>query len=220
VAWIASHQQMRTDPLVGRLARKLAIGRAQALGHLHLLWWWCIDHAPNGDLSPFEPEDVAEAAEWEGDPEVFVAGLRESGWLVEGKIAGWEQRAGALMSHRQRQQRYRARLQAGNGRHSDVTDTYKEDSTEQYSKRDSMDPSAQGAEGSSSSFFSGNRKAARGRRAVTGELDVQKYLTGKYARFFAADRGVEPEAADLPEASPPQEQATHPAAQGSSAGIT
>lgn len=132
MAWIASHQQLRTDPRVGRLARKLGITRAQVLGHLHLLWWWCADHAPSGNLSEFEPQEVADAAEWEGDAETFVACLRECRWLDKDMVAGWKERAGALISHRQRQQRYRARAHSGHQR--DVTVTYKEYSTEQYSR--------------------------------------------------------------------------------------
>jgi len=48
-------------------------------GHLHWLWWWALDTQPDGDLSAYDPEDIAEAAGWEGDAAVFVAALMNCG---------------------------------------------------------------------------------------------------------------------------------------------
>ncbi|MHB8646466.1 MAG: hypothetical protein ACYDAR_11830 [Thermomicrobiales bacterium] len=36
------------------------------IGHLHLLWWWCLDYAPDGDLQSFSPDDLEMAMGWEG----------------------------------------------------------------------------------------------------------------------------------------------------------
>jgi hypothetical protein len=49
------------------------------IGHLHLLWYWALDHSDGGDLSKFDADDLADAACWEGDPAEFVAALVECG---------------------------------------------------------------------------------------------------------------------------------------------
>ena len=51
MAWIESHQELRHHYKTKRLARELKVTVAAAIGHLHCLWWWAIDFAPDGDLS-------------------------------------------------------------------------------------------------------------------------------------------------------------------------
>lgn len=74
--WIHSYQSLRNHPKTRKLSRRVG-GIAPAVGHLHCLWWWSMDYARDGDLTKFTPEDVAIAAEWDGDPETFI------GYLVE-----------------------------------------------------------------------------------------------------------------------------------------
>ncbi len=75
MAWIESHQDLATNPKAKRLARILDVPLAQAIGHLHMLWWWAIDHAPDGDISRFDAYDIADAAGWEGTPTAIVEAL-------------------------------------------------------------------------------------------------------------------------------------------------
>lgn len=75
MAWIESHQDLRTNPKAKRLARMLDVPLAQAIGHLHMLWWWALDHAFDGDLHRFDAYDVADAAGWDGDADRFVRAL-------------------------------------------------------------------------------------------------------------------------------------------------
>lgn len=75
MAWIESHQDMATNPKTRRAARLLDVPIPQVIGHLHMLWWWALDHAFEGDLSDFEPLDLADACAWDGDPDVFVDAL-------------------------------------------------------------------------------------------------------------------------------------------------
>lgn len=77
--WLPSHQNLREHPKLHKFARLLGINRAQAIGHLHLLWWWTLSYAPDGDLSSFDVTDLAIAAEWEGDADKFVAALIDCG---------------------------------------------------------------------------------------------------------------------------------------------
>ena len=75
MAWIESHQDLRTNPKAKRLARQLDVPLAQAIGHLHMLWWWALDHAFEGDLHRFDAYDVADAAGWDGNADTFVHAL-------------------------------------------------------------------------------------------------------------------------------------------------
>ncbi len=176
MAWIASSQGLGTDPRVWRLARRLGVSRAQVLGHLHLLWWWCLEHAPLGDVSGLEAEDLAEAAEWGGDAGRFAEVLVECGWLEGGKVAGWQERAGALMAHRRRQRLYRERVRGDGGR-GDVTVTGQQYSNSTEERFISPSPSK------------GKGRKFRGRAVGAGELEADKYLRGKYAKFFAPSAG-------------------------------
>lgn len=73
--WIESHQALATHPKVRRLSRLLDISVPTAIGHVHLLWWWALEFAENGDLSAYESCDIADAMLWSGDPTTLVDAL-------------------------------------------------------------------------------------------------------------------------------------------------
>lgn len=110
MAWIESHQELRTSAKVARLGRLLDISRPSVIGMLHLLWWWALDHAENGDISDFDAGDIADACCWDGDPEALVKALREcgpgakAGFIedAEGRwvLHDWWQYAGKLVARR------------------------------------------------------------------------------------------------------------------------
>ena len=102
MAWIESHQEMARHPKTRRVAVRLGISKAAVIGHLHLLWWWTLDFAPDGDLSGFDAEEVAAVAEWEGDAEQFLQALLDTGWLDEGRrVHNWGDYAGRLVTARE-----------------------------------------------------------------------------------------------------------------------
>jgi hypothetical protein len=102
MAWIESHQALGRHPKLLRLAGQLRIHRAQALGHLHFLWWWALDYAPYGDVSALTSAEIAAAAEWPGDVTQFDKSLRESGWIDDnGHLHDWMEYAGKLVERRQ-----------------------------------------------------------------------------------------------------------------------
>lgn len=76
--WIESHQSLRKHPKTLRAARALGVCEVHLIGHLHCLWWWAMDYAPDGDLSSYTDTDIAAAAEWDGDAAQFVAALRDA----------------------------------------------------------------------------------------------------------------------------------------------
>lgn len=75
MAWIESHQTLASHPKTRRAARALGIRPVHLIGHLHCLWHWALDHAEDGDLSRYDAEDLAIAAQWDDDPEEFVDAL-------------------------------------------------------------------------------------------------------------------------------------------------
>jgi len=81
MAWIESHQALREHPKTLALCEALGIAWVPAVGHLHLLWWWCLDYAITGDLRKFSVHQIAMAAEWPGEAAKFVKALVEAGLL-------------------------------------------------------------------------------------------------------------------------------------------
>ncbi|WP_426452028.1 hypothetical protein ACP26L_08145 [Paenibacillus sp. S-38] len=86
--WIESHQELARHPKMKKLARKLRVTVPAAIGHLHLLWWWALDFAPDGNLSRYDREDIAEAAMSEAEADDFIHALTESGWVDEDETSG------------------------------------------------------------------------------------------------------------------------------------
>lgn len=126
MAWIESHQELRHHYKVKRLARELKITTAAAVGHLHFLWWWAVDFVPDGDLSKFDDEEIADAMGYEGkDPGKAKNALVFAGFLDNSKhgsitIHDWREYAGRTLmqrekskaANRERQKRYRDRQNA------------------------------------------------------------------------------------------------------------
>jgi hypothetical protein len=103
MAWIESHQTLREHPKVYALMDALGIGKAQAIGHLHLLWWWCVDYSPDGVMKHNDSQ-IARAGEWTGDPAVFVEAVVAAGFLDRGDgvltVHDWLEFCGPLIVKR------------------------------------------------------------------------------------------------------------------------
>ena len=104
--WIESHQQLANHPKLKRLARLLGVSKQAAIGYLHLLWWWALDYAPQGQIMPpFESEDIADAMEYSGDPDAIIEALVSAGFLdrnTEGlQIHDWYDYAGKLLEKKE-----------------------------------------------------------------------------------------------------------------------
>jgi len=110
VAWVPSHQELRDHPKTRRAARRAGVSIPQMIGHLHCLWWWALDHAPDGDLGKYDAEDLADAAMWEGDPETLVKALRDCG---PSGAAGFLEDDGSLHDWAEYGGRYWKRVAAG-----------------------------------------------------------------------------------------------------------
>jgi len=55
-----------------------------AIGHLHLLWWWTLEYRMDGVLTDLNDAEIAEAAEYQGDPKRFVNALVEAKLIDRG----------------------------------------------------------------------------------------------------------------------------------------
>jgi hypothetical protein len=83
--WIESHQALANHPKTLKAMRLLGVDKPTMVGYLHLLWWWALDYAPEGDLSKYEDADLADAACYQGDPHRFVSALVNCGIGADGK---------------------------------------------------------------------------------------------------------------------------------------
>ena len=136
MAWIESHDELPTHPKTRKAARKLGVGAPQVIGHLHVLWYWCLTHRPDGRLDGMDSDDVADAAGWPDEGEAFVKAMVTSGWLDDdnGTLAvhDWWDGAGKTIRRRkfatERQRRARDTsdsdeqvTEESHGSHADVT---------------------------------------------------------------------------------------------------
>lgn len=103
MAWIESHQELANHPKVLRLARLLDESRPTVIGYLHLLWWWALAYADDGNLADYSDEEIADAIGWDDDAPTLIGGLMEAGWLEEDKtLHDWWDYAGKLVERRQK----------------------------------------------------------------------------------------------------------------------
>lgn len=108
--WIESHQSLARHPKTLRLARALRKSVPAAIGHLHLLWWWALEHASPGSLDNVSGKEVAEVCMWRGRPAELLRALTEAGLLDAGRtIHDWADYTGRLLDRR-RANRDRMRL--------------------------------------------------------------------------------------------------------------
>jgi DnaD/phage-associated family protein len=137
MAYVEAHAGLRDHLKTKKVARLLGVPKVQVIGHLLCLWWWCQEYAQDGDLSGFDAADIADAAEWEGEPETFVNALLNcgakggAGFLHNDPDSGallvndWYQYGGKLFVQREqaaeRMRNYRARNANKQDSYADVT---------------------------------------------------------------------------------------------------
>jgi len=108
MAWIKSDQSLANHPKLILLARELGISKVQALGHLHLLWYWVLEYADDGELKYLDL--IPDACEWKGDPQVFLDALIKFSFIdttydpennyTEYHVHDWLDYSGALYEKR------------------------------------------------------------------------------------------------------------------------
>ena len=108
MAWIKSDQSLANHPKLILLARALGISKVEALGHLHLLWYWVLEYADDGELKYLDL--IPDACEWNGDQQVFLDALIKYGFIdttydpednfTEYHVHDWLDYSGALYEKR------------------------------------------------------------------------------------------------------------------------
>ena len=130
MAWIKSEQALASHPKVHLLAKELGVSVPQVLGHLHLLWWWALDYADDGNLTRYR-DFIPNASQWVGDEEYYTESLIKHGFIDvkdnELWIHDWLDYTGALIETREkdaeRKRQARARKSA-NSKNSTNRETW------------------------------------------------------------------------------------------------
>ena len=77
--YIQSNQDLAQHRKIRRLTRTLKISLPDAIGRLHLLWWWALTYAQDGNMGACDAEDIADVMMWEDDPETLLDALINCG---------------------------------------------------------------------------------------------------------------------------------------------
>jgi hypothetical protein len=91
-----------------------------------------MDYAENGILTKYDPEDIADAAEWEGDPQTFLDAMINCGpgvvaGFIERKgdeliVHDWEEYIGRLLEKKAQNKERKAKSRSNTKRDGNVTD--------------------------------------------------------------------------------------------------
>ena len=141
MAWIQIHQQLKDHRKVLAAADELDIEPAHMLGLLISFWLWAIDNAPDGSLTGISDRMIARAAQWDKDPEEFVAALTSASLLdvtEDGvlEIHDWSEYTGKLIEQRENEKnRSRARRAAAKSNDRRTTAGQSEDASKSDQKK-------------------------------------------------------------------------------------
>lgn len=104
MVWIELHQSLIKHKKTLKAARRLGISKAAMIGHLATLWCWALDNSPTGSLCDCDPDVIADACEYDGDPGHLLAVLIEVGFIdnQDGSLFlhDWHDYAGKLVASR------------------------------------------------------------------------------------------------------------------------
>lgn len=107
--YVEVHVELLDHPKVLRVARLLNVSFLEALGATTALWLWSQRHATDGDLSRFEPDEIAFAIRWTGDPSALFDALTRAGLIDQpatgtalGSLHNWHLYGGKLHAARMR----------------------------------------------------------------------------------------------------------------------
>ena len=123
--WCKLESNLPRHRKIIRLAKMLGVSRVQAVGLVVNLWCAVLDHAPDGDISDWTDEEIAEYCGWDGDVTVMSQCITRSGFVDHTdstkKIHGWMERQGSYR-HAIKVRNWRRRKEKDQG-NSDVTVT-------------------------------------------------------------------------------------------------
>ena len=94
---------------VKALSKALGVSQVQTIGHIISLWCRVMMEAPTGEIRGWSVEDIADAAKWEKDPQIFHSGMVECGFLTKKKLHGWVEHQGDILAKRERWRQWKAK---------------------------------------------------------------------------------------------------------------
>lgn len=120
MTWIKIDTALPAHRKVFALGDELRLSNPTVVGHLVALWGWALDNAPTGVITGIRPRALAAAAQFDGDPDDFLAALIAAGFIDrvgdQLTIHDWQEYAGRLIEEReanaQRAREARARRRA------------------------------------------------------------------------------------------------------------
>lgn len=90
MGWFRTESSFRNHRKIKQLARRLGLTRRDTRVLMIGLFCEVCDQSPDGSLDGWEPEDIAEAADWDRDPVELLDALQAVGFLVEADTGGLE----------------------------------------------------------------------------------------------------------------------------------
>jgi hypothetical protein len=109
MTWIPVEDSLWADRKTLMLAAELDLSPTYAGAHVIRLWHWAIDNAPDLSLARLPARVIAQAADYPGDPDVFLQSLLGSGFLEEdGAIHDRDERFARLLDARRRERERKA----------------------------------------------------------------------------------------------------------------
>lgn len=95
MVWIRSDSSLAYHRKLDKLSMDMRMTRREAVGSLHLLWWWAAEHSQDGLLPRLTDVQIAAFCDHQNEPERFVATLVETGFIDKTpdglRIHDWEQ---------------------------------------------------------------------------------------------------------------------------------
>lgn len=154
MAWTESHQSLATHRKMIAFADELGVNRAEAIGWLHLFWWWALDNAPSGNLKGIKAEHIATAIAYPNDSNTFLSALISAGFVdhcgraaIGVRIHNWDKYGGKLLQARAKHKESTRRARAS------LENSTVDNSREQKSRSQPHPPPPPAARGGSEDFI-------------------------------------------------------------------
>lgn len=122
--WIEVHTNIGRNRKVMRFANNLNLSIPAAVGHLVLLWTTIMEQAESGDITDWRPQELANAAAYPGDADIFFQALQDGFIDKRGEtllIHAWWEYSG-LFLHRKYNKRSPEKLAVIQQLYSSYTD--------------------------------------------------------------------------------------------------
>ena len=127
--WIKSDEALASHPKLTLIASDLGINKVEALGYLHLMWYWVLKFCDDGNITKYIDIFPTEIG-WKGDSDLFVNTLVNRGFIDKtstGKytIHDWLDYSGKYFEKKEAN-RLRVEKHRQNKANSSVTTHYKD----------------------------------------------------------------------------------------------